>query len=504
MDNLSGRILGRYRLHEVLGHGGMATVYRANDSVKNRDVAIKVLSPAMAHNPQFSERFAREAKVVMQLKHPHILPVFDVGEKDGYAYIVMPLMENGSLADRLEEGPLKPYEASRMMDQIASALDFAHRKGIIHRDIKPPNIMLDSKGNAFLADFGLAHLLDTSNSLTGSAAIGTPAYISPEQSLGKKIDERSDQYSLGIVLFQLATGHMPFSGDTPIAILVAHVNEPLPSPSSINANVPEMVERVILRSTAKDPDQRFESLAEMNRMFQAALSHAMDPENNSAPEFELPDPVLPISQQIQEPVSRRRRLFAYAGLAALLLLLIFACPVTYSSLMGLSASGSSPITQVVDSEELTSAAATIEALSTRAAATREVRTILQTVVVTSTVFANTPTPTMTLSPTATLTPTMVATMMTPTPTRTRNPGNPPNPTNPPPPPPTATRRPPNPTNPPPTNSPPTNPPPTNPPPTNPPPTQPPPPTNTPLPPPTQPPPPTNTPVPPPPTEPPYP
>ncbi len=468
MDDLSGRILGRYRLVELIGRGGMATVYKAEDTVKNRFVALKLLSPAMAHNPQFSERFAREAEVVMHLKHPHILPVLDLGEKDGYAYIVMPYIRTGTLADRLTRGPLRPYEAGRLVAQIASALDYAHQKGIIHRDIKPPNIMLDGKGNAYLADFGLAHLLDTSNSLTGSAVIGTPAYISPEQSLGRKVTARSDQYSLGIVLFQLATGQIPFNGDTPIAILVKHVNEPLPAPSSVNSNVPEVVERVILKATAKDPDDRFESLAEMNQNFQKALAHALDPENNSAPQIALPEPKPedPEPLAVIEEPPRRRRWAMAAVLAALLLLLLLACPIASSGLQGFPVFGSGLTTEETNPVQLTEIAGTLEALSTQAAVTPGSTTVIQTVVVTNPPTATstaTPTPTVTFTPTITATTTLTPTLL---PTNTPQPWVP-APTR------TPTRRP-RPTHTQPAAPPPTQPPPTQPPPTNPPPTQPPP------------------------------
>ncbi|MDX1437386.1 MAG: protein kinase, partial [Anaerolineales bacterium] len=351
MSSLEGYIFGRYRLHEAIGQGGMASVYKALDSVNDRFVAVKVLSPAMAHHPQFSQRFRREARVVMQLKHRYILPVLDVGEKDGYAYIVMPYMEAGSLAERLVKGPLTPGEAGRLISQVSSALDYAHQNGIVHRDIKPPNIMLDQKGNAFLADFGLAHLHNTSVSLTGSAIIGTPAYISPEQSLGRKVTARSDQYSLGIVLYQLATGKVPYNGETPIAILLKHVNEQMPNPRSINPSVPETVENVIIKATAKEPEDRFESVAEMNEVFQAALAYAVDPENNPEPLIvmplaaeEIPEPALePPPDKVDEPLTRRKRVARMAAVAALLLLLLLACPVASTGMVNILNAASNPV-----------------------------------------------------------------------------------------------------------------------------------------------------------------
>jgi serine/threonine protein kinase len=475
LSSLEGYIFGRYRLHEAIGQGGMASVYKAHDTVNDRFVALKVLSPAMAHHPQFSERFRREARVVMQLKHPYILPVLDVGEKEGYAYIVMPYMQSGSLAERLLKGPLTPNEAGRLVAQVSGALDHAHSQGIVHRDIKPPNIMLDEKGSAYLADFGLAHLHNTSVSLTGSAIIGTPAYISPEQSLGRKVDARSDQYSLGIVLYQLATGKVPYAGETPIAILLKHVNEPMPHPRSVNPSVPVPIEKVILKSTAKNPDDRFASVAELNQAFQASLAHVMSPEVNPEPVIVLaaaaePDGAPPAAPPEVPPVasdegrSGRRRLARLAIAAVLLLLLLLACPVASTGILNILNAAANPVEgmtlpeETMDPMELTELAATIEALSTDVAAPTGITTLIQSTV--------TEEPTSTGTPTFTPTATITGTPGTPTPTQTPTTGtNPqlPIPTK------TPTKKPktptPLPTNPGPnpTTNPPTNPPPTSPP-----------------------------------------
>lgn len=481
MTSLTGRIIGRYRLLEPVGQGGMATVFKAHDTANDRIVALKALSPAMAQHPQFSQRFRREAGVVEKLRHPNIVPIIDFGETGGFAYLVMPFCHE-SLSDRLKKGPLRPLEGARMMRQITAALDYAHREGVVHRDIKPSNILLDEQGNALLSDFGLAHISDASVSLTGSALLGTPAYISPEQVRGEKVDARCDQYSLGIVLYQLITGQVPFEADTPLAVLVKHINEPLPRPRSIKPNLPPLIEMVILKATAKNPADRFGSIAEMNAKFQAALAHAMDPENVPAPKIELapePDPAPPAkdgeaeeSAVLPPPLPEReelprRRMARTAGLLTVLVLLLLSCPIVSNGVLGMLEKASSPVsgaatTEDMSAEQLTALAATIEALSSQSTATP----LIQTIVITNTVVATTTvTATPTMTPTATTTPTIFVAGPTATnqPTKpwvppTKTPTNkpkPPKPTNTPPPPPTNTPPPP------PTSTPPPPPPPTN-------------------------------------------
>jgi len=351
----------------------MATVFKAFDPGQERYVALKVMSPAMAGQGQFSQRFRREAEVVMRLKHPHIVPVEGFGEQDGFVYLVMPLLKVGSLADRLGKGALSPSEGARVMAQISDALQFAHDQGVVHRDVKPSNMLLDEAGNALLSDFGLAQIHDASVSLTGSALLGTPAYISPEQARGDTVDARSDQYSLGVILYQLSTGELPFEAETPMAVLMKHINEPLPPARMKSPSVPPAVERVILKATAKIPQERFASVGELNQAFQAALAHAQNPFSNPEPKIQVPPSSTSIQaswSELGRPKRRGRRL---AAALVVLLLLLAACPATSSGLqelLGRSASpaeGGSLSVADMSGPQLTALAGTIESMSTELA-----------------------------------------------------------------------------------------------------------------------------------------
>jgi serine/threonine-protein kinase len=349
----------------------MAAVFKAFDPAQQRYVAIKVMSPAMAGEGQFSKRFRREAEVVMRLKHPHIVPVEGFGEQDGFVYLVMPLLKVGSLADRLTKGALTPSEGARIMAQISEALQFAHDQGVVHRDVKPSNILLEENGNALLSDFGLAQIHDASVSLTGSALLGTPAYMSPEQARGDTVDARSDQYSLGVILYQLSTGELPFEAETPMAVLMKHINEPLPPARMKSPNVPPAVERVILKATAKLPQERFGSIAELNQAFQAALAHAQDPFSHPEPKIQVPPSSMSIRASQVELARPRRRGWRVAAALALLMLLLVACPATgLQELLKRSASpaeGSPLLMADMSGPQLTALAGTIEAMSTELA-----------------------------------------------------------------------------------------------------------------------------------------
>jgi len=276
MDNLqSGQMLGPYRIITQIGKGGMANVYKAYQPSVDRYVAIKVLPSQLAESQEFATRFHQEARIIAKLEHPHILPVFDYGESDGVAYFVMRYLDAGTLRDKMEaKHPLPLNDIDRIFTQLADALSYAHSFGIIHRDLKPANALIDSHGNIFLTDFGIARLLESASPrLTQTDAImGTPAYISPEQAQGLDVDQRSDIYSLGIILYEMVTGGVPFVADTPLAVLFKHISDPLPLPSIVKPDIPPSIEKVILKALAKDPKDRFSSAGE----FVAAWKHALE------------------------------------------------------------------------------------------------------------------------------------------------------------------------------------------------------------------------------------
>lgn len=274
-DEFIGKTFGQFEILDEIGRGGMATVYRARQRSINRIVAVKVLPRALLHDPTFYERFTREVDIIAHLEHPHILPIFDYGEADGVPFIAMRYLAGGSLARWIRRGPPPLDELARPIMQIAQALDYAHRRSIIHRDLKPANILLDDQGNAYLTDFGIARVINSS--LTGSALIGTPAYMSPEQAHGLPLDGRSDIYSLGVVLFELLTGREPFEAETPVALLLKHINDPMPSPLALRPDLPREVETVIFKATAKLPDQRYATASALAAAFASAIEPATRP-----------------------------------------------------------------------------------------------------------------------------------------------------------------------------------------------------------------------------------
>lgn len=261
-----GTRVGPYEIIEEIGKGGMATVYRAYQPSVDRYVAIKVIHKAIAGDAGGLERFDREARLVARLEHPHLLPVYDYNAQHDPPYIVMRYLESGTLKDVLDQsGPLALRDIAYMMRQITSALDYAHRQGVIHRDIKPSNIMVDQDGNAFLMDFGIARIREGGAGLTQTGiAVGTPGYMSPEQGMGDAIDHRSDIYALGVMLYQMATGKLPYASETPMGLILKHIQEPVPSARAANRDLPEGFDAIIARAMAKQREDRYQSGAELS------------------------------------------------------------------------------------------------------------------------------------------------------------------------------------------------------------------------------------------------
>jgi len=271
MENLTGKQFGHYQIVAPLGEGGMAAVYKAYQPSMERYVAIKVLPRQMATSDEFVARFKLEAKLLAQLQHPHILPVFDYGETDGYTYIVMSFIKSGTLADLIKTRRFSLAEIREIISQVGSALGYAHARGMVHRDVKPSNVLIDESGNCLLTDFGLARMIESTSHLTSSGAImGTPAYMSPEQGAGTKIDKRSDIYSLGVILFELLTGRVPYTAETPVAVVFKHIQDPLPSVRKYNATLSTEVEMVLYKALAKNPEDRYQTTEDFVRALQQA------------------------------------------------------------------------------------------------------------------------------------------------------------------------------------------------------------------------------------------
>lgn len=264
--------IGIYQIKSELGRGGMATVYLAYDPRFEREVAVKVLPREMLHDPQFRVRFEREAKTIAKLEHSGIVPVYDVGEEDGQPYFVMRYMTGGTLSDRLAKGPLTIPEAAHIIDRVASALDEAHAKGFIHRDLKPGNILFDRAGEPYISDFGIAKFSASQTNVTGSAIVGTPAYLSPEQAQGDaNIDGRSDIYAVGVILFEMLSGRQPYEADTPMGVVVKQITDPVPHILDLNPNLPPEIEDIIETAMAKNRDERFSTTREMADALEAVV-----------------------------------------------------------------------------------------------------------------------------------------------------------------------------------------------------------------------------------------
>jgi WD40 repeat protein len=274
MHSLTGQTIKGYALHEELGVGGYGAVYRAVQPAVGREVAVKVILPQYANHPEFIQRFDVEAQLVARLEHPHIVPLYDYWREPDGAYLVMRFLRGGSLHDHLVGTPWVPQSMVPLLDQVASALTSAHRHGVVHRDLKPANILLDEDGNAYLADFGIAKDLGSAFQTDHSGVIGSPAYISPEQIRDEPISPRTDIYSLGIMLYEILTGELPFEGPTPIVVFFKHIHEQLPRLQRRRPELSDELNAVLQRATAKDPDERYQDVMSLVADFRQAVGSA--------------------------------------------------------------------------------------------------------------------------------------------------------------------------------------------------------------------------------------
>jgi eukaryotic-like serine/threonine-protein kinase len=280
------RLSGRYKIINLIGGGGMANVYLARDIILERDVAIKILRFDFSNDEQFIKRFRREAQAATSLNHENIVSIYDVGEDEGIYYIVMEYVRGYTLKQYIQQhAPLSVPRALDIMEQLTSAISHAHANGIIHRDIKPQNILIDERGTVKVTDFGIAVALSSTTITQTNSVLGSIHYLSPEQARGGITTEKSDIYSLGIVMFELLTGRLPFSGESAVSIVLKHLQTETPSPKAWNPTIPQSVENIILKATAKDPFYRYQSAKEMNEDIRTALH----PERLNEKRFTIPD-----------------------------------------------------------------------------------------------------------------------------------------------------------------------------------------------------------------------
>ncbi len=270
----AGETVAGYEVLGQVGAGGMATVYKAWHERLDRHAALKLLHSSFVQDDGFLERFEREARIVARLDHPHIVPVYDYAEHNGVPFFVMKYIEGGTLKRRLIKHGITLDEIMRMMTQLADALTYAHEKAVLHRDIKPSNILIDERGLAYLTDFGLARIAEVGDStISHDMMLGTPHYISPEQAKGERyLTPATDVYSFGIILYELLAGVLPFSGDTPYAIVHEHIYTPPPRPSALNPELTAAVDAVLLKALAKDPERRYQSASALMVDFKSALA----------------------------------------------------------------------------------------------------------------------------------------------------------------------------------------------------------------------------------------
>lgn len=348
---INKRLNDRYKLLEVIGEGGMAIVYRAEDLILDRTVAVKVLRSEFSNDDEFILRFRREAESATSLSHPNIVNIYDVGEEEQLYYIVMEYIEGKTLKEYIREAaPLPMEEALSIFNKIASAIRHAHENHIIHRDIKPHNILITENGQVKVTDFGIAMAMTSATITHTKSVLGSVHYLSPEQAKGSIATEKSDIYSLGVVLYEMVTGAVPFSGESPVTVALKHLQEDYPSPRVLNEQVPQHVERIIDKALAKDPEQRYDSVAQM----QSDISLASEPasghqngyENFADEETKVMPPVAPpkehvaLQQQLQsgnkpkKEKNKKKRRKLYAFIAVLVFGLGAAALAAFASLFG--------------------------------------------------------------------------------------------------------------------------------------------------------------------------